>query len=329
MENQKRDIRFGIIGAGIIADVLANTIDKVEGAVNYAIASRSEEKALIFKEKYGFAKIYTSYEELAKDEDVDIVYIATPHSYHSEHAKLCLAHGRNVLCEKPFAVNTAQAKEVISLAEEKGLFLSEAMWTRFMPLAKKLKELIDAKVIGEISTITGNLNGPMLETERLINPELAGGALLDIGIYPLTIASIVMGEDIKELYAHAILTDRGVDKIGQYTLIYENGTMADLNSGMCSFSDTNAVIYGDKGYIVVNGVNRLNSLTVCDPSGNVLECYERGEQISGYEFEIQACVEALNSGRTECEEITHEKTIRMMEIMDSIREKMGVKYPFE
>lgn len=322
-------IHFGILGAGDIAHTMAFTISQMKGVNMYAIASRSMEKAMQYKEKYGMEKAYDSYEELAKDSKVDVIYIATPHSFHYEQAKMCLEHGKHVLCEKAFTANEAQAKELICLSEEKGLFLGEAMWTRFMPLTKKLVQLLEEKIIGDVTFMTANLNFPMLQKERLVNPKLAGGALLDVGIYPLTIASIVMGDDIEDVQVTAILTENGVDKIGQYTIQYKDSRIADLNAGMCSFSDGNAVIYGTAGHILIEGVNCPRSIKVFDSNWNMIKLIEKEEQISGYEYEVEACVKAIKNGKTECPEMPHSRTLYMMELMDTIRQKMGVIYPFE
>lgn len=322
-------MNFGIIGAGSIAESMAYTIMNMPEVNMYAIASRSIEKALAYKEKYNMQVAYGSYEELVKDPNVDVVYIATPHSCHYEQAKMCMENGKHVLCEKAFTANSKQAEELIKISEETGLFLGEAMWTRFMPFVDKLQELLQQKIIGNVSTMTANLNFPMLHKERLVKPELAGGALLDVGIYPLTMASIVMGDDIDCINATGVLTDEGVDKIGQYTLVYKNGTMADLNGGMCSFGDGCAVIYGDGGRIVVEGVNCPQSIKVYDGGYNLIEKWDKENQITGYEYEVQACVEDIKAGRIESRQMPHSKTLKMMNIMDEIRRQMNVVYPFD
>lgn len=334
-----KKLNFGIIGAGHIANAMATTIMQMREVNMYAIGSRSIEKAVAYKEKYKMEKAYGSYDELVKDENVDVVYVATPHSFHYEHAKLCLENNKHVLCEKAFTANTAQAEQLIKIAEKKGLFIGEAMWTRFMPLIKHLRKLLDEKIIGDVTMMTANLNFPMLHKERLVKSELAGGALLDVGIYPLTIASIVMGDDIEKIVSTGILTESGVDKIGQYTITYKNGTMADLNSGMVSLSDGNAVIYGTGGYILLEGVNCPRTIRAFDTSWNnfltitqedaVQYYYQNGEKITGYEYEVEACAKAICSGKQQCDEMTHEQTIKIMKIMDEIRRQMGVKYSFE
>lgn len=322
-------MNFGIIGAGRIAEKMAYTIMNMPEVNMYAIASRSMEKALAYKEKYNMQMAYGSYEELVKDSEVDVIYIATPHSFHYEQAKMCLENGKHVLCEKAFTANAKQAEELIEISERTGLFLGEAMWTRFMPLIKLLQDILDKKIIGDISTITANLNFPMLHKERLIKPELAGGALLDVGIYPLTMASIVMGDDIDYINATGVLTDEGMDKIGQYTLVYKNGTMADLNSGMCSLGDGKAVIYGTNGFIVVEGVNCPEAIKAYDNGYNLIGEWKKEKQISGYEYEVEACVRDIKMGKIESEEMTHSKTLTMMKVMDEIRKQLKVVYPFE
>lgn len=332
-------MNFGIIGAGNIANTMATTLTQMSEPTCYAIASRSMEKAEAFREKFGMEKAYDSYEGLAKDPDVDVIYIATPHSFHYEQAKMCLENGKHVLLEKAFCANASQAKKLIEISESKGLFLGEAMWTRFMPLAKKLREMLDEGVIGEVMYMTANLNFPMMHKERLVKAELAGGALLDVGIYPLTAASLVMGDNIKDINATALLNDENMDLVGQYILTFDEGGIAYLNSGMCFESDGNAVIIGTDGSIVMEGVNFIRGLRVFDGNHNEIEYisfedvdkypYGNDETITGYEYEVLGCMDAIKKGHTECPEITHKETLFMMETMDEIRRQMGVIYPFE
>ncbi len=330
-------IRFGIMGAGSIAHAMLTTLSHMKEAEAYGVASRSFEKAEEYREQYHLEKAYGSYEEMVLDEAIDVVYIATPHSFHFEQAKLCLEHGKHVLCEKAFTANAKQTEQLIQLARQQGLFLGEAMWTRFMPLIKKLKEIIENKTIGDVMSMTANLNFPMLHKERLVKPELAGGALLDVGIYPLTMASIVMGNEVEKIVATGVLSETGVDLMGQYTLIYKNGKMADLNSGMCAFSDGNAVIYGNGGMITVEGTNCPRGIKVWDHTWNLImdisaeevATYESDEPLTGYEYEVLACVKAIEDGKTEFEEMPLQLSLKMMKLMDEIRRQLGVKFPFE
>ena len=189
--------KIGIIGCGHIAEKMAATINGMQEAESYAVASRSIEKAQAFATKWNFSKAYGSYEELVTDSEVDLVYIATPHSHHYEHARLCIMNGKPVLCEKSFTANAHQAEELIRLAEEKNIFITEAIWTRYMPLSVKMKELLDEGVIGKPYTLSANLGYVIADKDRIAKPELAGGALLDIGVYTLNFAAMAFGSDIK------------------------------------------------------------------------------------------------------------------------------------
>ena len=244
-------MNIGILGAGGIARVMAQTINKMDQARLYAIGSRNVEKAQAFAQEFKIEKAYGSYEELVSDENIDLIYIATPHSHHYEHMKLCIEHGKNILCEKAFTFNTEQAEEVISLAEQKGVYLAEAIWTRYMPSRKMIDELISSGIIGEIKTVTCNLSYPISNVERIIRPELAGGALLDIGVYGINFIIMHLGKDFKDIDSTVMITDTGVD--GQETLVfkYANGTMAVATHSIYNRSDRKGIFHGDKGYMIV------------------------------------------------------------------------------
>ena len=178
-------IKIAILGAGSIARQMAYTISNMDNVDAYAVAARDFERAEKFAKEYGFEKAYGSYEAMLKDENVDLVYIATPHSHHYEHSMLCLNHGKHVLCEKAFTANAKQAEEVLKLAESKKLLITEAIWTRYMPMAKTLNEVIQSGIIGEVTSLTANLGYVIKDIPRLIEPKLSGGALLDVGIYTI------------------------------------------------------------------------------------------------------------------------------------------------
>ena len=204
-------MKMGIMATGWIADVMARTIAEMPEVESYAVASRSEEKAKVFAEKYGFKKAYGSYEELVKDEEVELIYVATPHSHHYECAKLCLEHGKPVLVEKAFTVNAKQARELIELAAKKQVFLAEAFWTRYMPSRKMIVDLIDSGIIGEVTSVMSNFGAALENRERLVKPELAGGALLDLGVYPINFALMYVKGEVKNVSAVSIQTEAGVD----------------------------------------------------------------------------------------------------------------------
>ncbi|PJJ29830.1 Gfo/Idh/MocA family protein [Lacrimispora celerecrescens] len=322
-------LKIGIMGTGRIASVLANTMLQMPQVVLLGAASRSLEKAEEFAARFSIERAYGSYEELVKDPDIQLIYIATPHSEHCSNAKLCLENGKHVLCEKAFAANYAQAKEMTDLAEEKNLMITEAMWVRYMPMAKTLKEVLNSGVIGEPMTLTANLCYLVSDKPRLIKPELAGGALLDVGVYTLNFASIVFGDEITDIQSSVIKTDSGVDAQNSITLCYPGGKMAILNSSLRVLSDRMGVIYGTKGYLVVENVNNFESIRVYDANRELLETHIRPEQISGYEYQIEASGEAIRNGWTECPQMPHKATLDVMKVMDELRKQWGIRYPFE
>lgn len=322
-------IKMGILGAGVIARAMAKTIQQMPGVEPCAVAARDEMRAGRFAQEFGFERAYGSYEAMMADDAVQLVYIATPHSHHAAHAKLCIAHGKAVLCEKPLTANALQAEEVFAFAREKGVFITEAMWTRFMPLAHTLRRLVDDGVVGPVHCLTANLGGARSSLPRMYDPALAGGALLDLGIYPLTFAAIAFGTDVESMVSSAVLTDRGVDAQNAVVLRYKNGRMANLFSTMVAESDHCGVLCGEEGRLVVDEVTNFKHITAYDKDGKRTHVYERPDQITGYEYEVEACVAALRDGRLECPEIPHAETLRMMRLMDSLRHEWGVRYPFE
>lgn len=321
------EIKVGILGLGGIAKKMADTVNKTEGATLYAAASRSMDKALDFAGIYGAEKAYGSYEEMARDDNVDLIYIATPHAFHAENALMCLENGKHVLVEKPLAANAEQAVKVFAAAKEKGLFAGEAIWSRYQPIQKKLNEIIDGGVIGEVTCVTAFTGGAMTEVKRLAEPELAGGALLDVGIYPLNFASMIINEPVIRVDTNAVLSDKGVDLQNSFTLSYASGKMAVLGSSMVSEMDSRGVIYGTKGRIEAEFIIDIARLTVYTDKGT--EIIERPPQITGFEYELASAVKAIGEGKIQPDEMPHRETVKMMRIMDGLRKRWGVVYPFE
>ncbi len=322
-------LNVAIMGTGYMAGVMAETLQSVPSVRTYAVASRDMERALEFGREYGFKKAYGSYAELAADKKVDLVYIATPHSEHYRHVRMCLENGRAVLCEKPFALNADMAQELFTLAEERGVFAAEAMWIRFLPFAAKIKEVLQSNVIGDPVMLEANLGYNVGRITRMIDPALGGGALLDIGVYLLNVASMLFGDDVRRVNSHCTYTDRHLDEQESITLRYGDGKMAVLQSSMVGISDRRAVISGTKGYMVIENVNNFETLTVFDSSYNRIGSYRRPRQKTGYEYEIKACVRALKEQWTEVPEMTHAQTMNMMHLLDYIRGQLGVVYPQE
>ncbi len=322
-------MKVGILGAGSIAHKMAATISLMEGIEVYAVASRSLKKAEEFAKQYQIPKAYADYRAMAKDPSVDLVYIATPHSHHYAHVKLCLEQGRHVLCEKAFMINSSQAKEAVKLAKEKNLLLAEAIWTRYMPSRSIIRKAVESGMIGEVTSLTANLGYVIKNKERLVRSDLGGGALLDLGVYPVNFALMVFGDDYAEVSAEAVLSGQGVDLQNSITLKWKDGRMAVLHSNMQALTDRRGIIYGDKGYIQVENINNCEAVSVYDLDRNLVKQYEIPPQITGYEYEVEACLRAIENGETECSEMPLSDSVAVMELLDRIREILGIKYACE
>ncbi len=322
-------MKVGILGAGRIAATLAETMNKMPEVECYGVASRNLEKAEVFAKDYGFQHAFGSYEDMLADQEVKLIYIATPHSHHYQHIKMCLNAGKHVLCEKSFTVNEKQAAEVLRMAKEKNLLLTEAIWTRYMPSRKIIDDLLAEKVVGDVRKMTANLNYPLLEKERIVKPELAGGALLDVGIYPLNFAYMHFGDGVKEIHSAAQMTDAGVDGENGMLLLYDDGRMAVLNSGIHGKSDSQGVFYGSKGCMIVENINNPEAIKIYDTEANLVREIKVPEQISGYEYEILETISCIEEGKSECPSMPHAETLKMMRVMDELRASWGMKYPEE
>ena len=324
-----KNLKMAILGAGGIASMMAKTISQMENVTCYAIGSRSLEKAEAFAQKYGFQKAYGSYEELVKDEEVELVYIATPHSEHFENAMLCIRHKKPVLCEKAFTANAKQAKELLDYARKEKVFITEAIWVRYLPMLQTIRQELADGVIGSPTMLTANLGYLINEVPRLQRPDLAGGALLDVGVYPINFARMIFGDRIAKISSACTYTDSGVDEQDSITFLYEDGKVAQLAASMLGLSDRRGTIYGTKGFMVIENINNFESLTIYDTNYHEVKRIDRPDQITGYEYEVEACMRALSEGKLECGEMPHEETLRVMELMDGLREEWGVKFPFE
>lgn len=320
-------MKIGIMGAGNIAATLAGTMQKMEEVNCYAVASRSYEKAENFAKKFGFQKAYGSYEEMLADTEVELVYVATPHSHHYQHMKMCIDAGKHVLCEKAFTVNRKQAEEIFRLAEEKGLLVTEAIWTRYMPSREIINEQI--KKIGEVKTLTANLDYRIVDKERIIRPELAGGALLDVGVYTINFALMHFGNQIADTNSVVHKTDTGVDGQNVITFSYQDNRLAVLTSGIYGLSDRNGVFYGSEGFLVIDNINNPLEAKRYNKNRELVETVKMPEQISGYEYEIKETIDCIRKGFTECPSMPHKDSLEVMGIMDELRNKWGVHYPKE
>lgn len=322
-------IRVGIIGAGWIAHKMAEALAPLQEAEVIAVASRSLEKAEAFTRQYGIKKAYGSYEELVCDKDVDLVYIATPHSHHYPHTRLALEHNKPALVEKAFTANAREAEELIRIAHEHNVFLTEAIWTRYMPMSHKVKELMESGIIGESRILTATLCYMMERKERIIRPELCGGALLDLGVYVLNFARMYFGTDITRTVSNVHLGPTGMDMMESISLSYADGRMANLQAGALTLNDRQGIISGTEGYIRVDNVNCPELIEVYR-NYELVERIERpADMVNGYEYQVLECKRCLEEGLIESPMMPHAETISIMKQMDALRQEWGVRYPMD
>ena len=326
-------MKLGILGAGRIADTMAETVNKMKqagiGDVQlYAVAARDMARAEAFAAANNVEKAFGSYEEMLSDPELDLVYVATPHSHHLEHAKLCVTHGKAALVEKAFTANAAQARELTALAKEKKVLVTEAIWTRYQPMRRIIKETVESGMVVQPMTLTSNLSNAITDNARITEPALAGGALLDVGVYTLNFAEMVFGRCDRAV-GTARLYETGVDATDSITLFWNDGRTAVLTAGIEALSDRKGIIYCTEGFIIVENINNPQRIEVYDKDYQCVKTIEAPVQQTGYEYEVLAAAEALQEGMLECPAMPHDETVHVMELMDDLRAQMGVKYPFE
>lgn len=323
----KKHINWGIIGLGKIAHKFANDLILSENAALYAVASREILKAKIFSQKYNSIKYYDSYESLAKDPHIDIVYIATPHVFHFENTMMCLKNGKSVLCEKPLGMNSEEVKIMQNEAKSRKLFLMEGIWTRFIPAIEKLIELLNNNVIGDVSSIQADFGFKAdFNTEaRLFNKKLGGGSLLDIGIYPIYLSLLVLGLPI-EIKAMARFTETDVDSFCSMTFDYENNSEASLQSSIETDTPIEAYIYGTKGHIKLHRrFHHPEKISVYQNSKpkEVFEIKYKGE---GYYHEIEEVNKCLMNIEIESKKLPRKTSMDLINLIDQVKDKIGLNY---
>lgn len=322
-------MKIGILGAGNISRSVAPTLVAMPEIECYAVASRSLEKAEEFAREFGFSQIYGSYEQMLSDPEVELVYVATPHSHHYDHMMQAIEHGKNILCEKAFTLNASEAEAVRKAAAEKDVFVAEAIWPRYMPSRNVIRSVLESGIIGKANTLTGNLSYDIDEVPRIREPELAGGALLDIGVYGVNFALMHFGTDIERVESSVKMLDTGVDAMETITIFYRDGRMAVLTHSIYCRSDRKGMIHGDKGYMVVENINNPQSLSVYDTNDKLLAQYDFFDQISGYEFQFRECARLIAEGKKEADSMPMTDTVYVMEFMDNLRRSWGMVYPKE
>ena len=322
----KDTIGWGILGAGRIAGKFATEAKLVPGARLMAVGSRSVEKAEQFARQNGIERAYGSYAELVADPDVDAIYVATLHPTHCEHTLLALGHGKAVLCEKPFAVTGREARMMIERARERKLFLMEAMWSRFNPITMQVRRWIAEGRIGEprMLTVDFGFRAGWNPESRLLNPALAGGALLDVGVYVLAYASMVFGRPV-QIQAAAHIGETGVDEQTAMVLKYAGGQIASLTCAVRTPSPQGARIDGTEGAIEIPAFWRAPTARLIRPKEDPIEA--AGE--IGFQFEIAEAMACLRAGEIESPNMPLDETLSIAETMDEVRRQIGLKYPFE
>lgn len=324
-----KTFKWGILAPGNIANNFAKGLAVIPDAVPWAVGSRDLGRARVFAEKYGFQKAYGSYDELAHDKDVDAIYVATPHPFHEEAVLTCLRQGKPVLCEKPFAANAAQAARMIAEARKQGVFLMEAMWTRFLPAVRKMMALVADGAIGRVRHITADFGfrADVNPASRLFDPALAGGSLLDVGVYNLSFCSMVYGKQPDRVQSHMVIGSTGVDEATTVQLSYRDGSSASLFTSVRLNTLHEAVLYGDAGHIRMPIYWRGD--TVILNNGDGQQAFNLPFKASGFQFETMEVMACLEKGLTESPLMPLDETLSVAKTMDAIRFDNHLRYPFE
>jgi predicted dehydrogenase len=326
-----KTIKWGIISTGNIASQFATALISMEDTKLMAVASRNQDRADEFAKRFHIEKAYAGYENLAKDPEIDVIYIGVPHTEHRDAAALCMKNGKAVLCEKPITLNEKDTRYLISLAKECGVFLMEAMWTKFLPATKTVKGWLQNKLIGEVKFIRASFGfyKDFDENSRLFNPNLAGGALLDVGIYPVTYAVHMLDMLPDKIVSSAYLGKSNVDEINVITFYYKDGILADLSSAVSVNMGGDAVIYGDKGKIVIPSFWSAESASAYDMEGNLIDSFSSPFKVNGYVYEAEEVNSCIREGRLESNINPLMNTLDIMKILDEIRAQWGLSYPQE
>lgn len=325
-----KKINWGIIGAGKIAGKFATDLATLPDANLYAIASRNETKAADFAQNYGFKKAFGSYEAMLQDPDVQAVYIATPHVYHCKNTLMALDYKKAVICEKPFAMNTKEVQQMIAKAKAKDIFLMDALWTLCLPHILKAKEIVDSGQLGKIVSIKADFgfNANFDPTSRLFDRDLGGGSLLDIGIYPLFFSLFFLGKPQK-VTAVAKMGTTKIDEECAVFLSYDNGQTANLHSTILARTPTEAHIYCEKGFIHIPTQfhKPVATINILEYDGLKESTVSFDTQGLGYKYEAAEVMRCLQEGKKESDLVPHQFSLDLMELLDEIREQIGLVYP--
>jgi len=323
-------IRWGILSTGSIAKKFAQGLPHTNGGKLVAVGSRTQAAADAFGDDFDVPRRHGSYEALADDPEVDAIYVATPHNLHKDHSILCLNAGKAVLCEKPFTINAGQAEEMVRVAREKGLFLMEAMWTRYLPIMVRLRELLKDSVIGDVRMLYADFGfrAGFNPESRLLNPEYGGGGLLDVGVYTVSLAYMIFGEPDR-IASLAHIGDTGVDEQAAAVLGFNDGRIAITASAVRTNTPQAAVLMGTEGQIRLHAPWWQGTTMTLSVNGKNDERIELPYDGNGYNFEADEVMECLRQGKVESPHLPLDESIAIMKTLDAIRQQWGLKYPME
>lgn len=323
-----KKIKWGIISTGHISNKFAKALAILPQAELVAVASRNESAAQKFAKEHNVSRAYGTYEELAKDPDIDVVYIGTPHTFHLQNSILCMRNGKSVLCEKALTINAAEAKKMVRIAREENVFLMEAMIPRHVPLLKKAIKWIKDGLIGEVRMVKASrcARGVFPPGARQLNPDLGGGSLLDVGVYVISFASQIFGKAPVEVVGMAHIGDWGSDEQGVAILKYDKGEIADLSFALRTNAVDEAYILGTKGYIKVGEVFAVPTKISLFIDNKEIEKLEEPIIGNALNYEVEEVMRCLNEGLKESPFMPLEESIEIMEVMDKIRKPWGLTY---
>ncbi len=321
-----RTFNVGIIGAGHIAEKMTRTLAQVPGVCVTAVASRSAAKAREFASSLGIGRAYGSYDDILCDPQVDLLYIATPHSCHYEPTRKALLAGKACLVEKAFTMSAAEAGALIGLSHERGVYLAEAMWIRYMPLCRQIGQVLESGVIGRPRMITASLCYKIDHKERVMRPELGGGALLDLGVYPLHFTRMFFGGEVERMVSNCMVGPTGVDLQESISLMYSHGRMASLQCSAVCRTDRQAVISGEEGYLVIDNVNNPTRVDVFVGFDHVATYERPGGVVTGYEYQVLEAQRCIAEGRVESPLMPHSESLAVMRWLDALRTEWGVDF---
>lgn len=323
----EQKVKWGIIGAGTISRKFASDLVQSENGELLAVASQTEGKSEKFAEEFNIPRAYNNYEEFLQDEEIEIVYIGTLHPMHKDCAIQCLQAGKAVLCEKPFTMDAKEAEEVIQVAKEHGVFLMEAMWTRYLPAIVQARQWIAEGKIGEVQMLTANFgfDAGWNPESRLLKKELGGGAMLDAGIYPISFASMIFGTQPISIKSSAYIGETGVDERFSALFEYENGKTAMLNSAVRLNMENDAHIYGTKGSIYLPHFLFGAGAHLKTANGEAVE-FKDNRTLNGYIYEAEEAMRCLREGKTQSDIMPLEETLEIMKTMDTLRQQWGLEY---